>query len=545
MDFEHFLREANTKPDYNTNAGSYYKDLARKQELIKLLAKRIWEYDELLDKSLEEISLRLEKYIQDNDTLMSERLKNWDDRINNLDEEVTHIFLEWLNDGTLEEIIQDTIRVQFKQKTASIGQSDFNAMFENKNFDTVGIVKRTATQIEIFAQNNDKGVRYLLLKDPNDEFFKLGSGGFYKNHKIGAITTQGTGWIKTTDNWYTTQIGDSFTIDYEGSGIDLNFLSDARGGIWSIEIDNQLKEISTFQAVSNTTKKTELRHPYGVKKLTATFKGKHPLSTSEDVRGWIRESATIVGTKERTEIAELLHPNSNKEFAFNIKYGDDNALWHPEHNSLGSMFSHSFIVSIDNTQINFDNLVLNQVVTGKKVSVQQNVSGYNISGQIELAKYVIQHNLNVNGAIDYYGSLQAVQPFTLVTGYPLMLATNSSALNRVVTSFGHSKLNENDESMYYFDEEEGEAKGVLFTTNISGFGRYVAYAVLNQPTKTMRYDQLDSPEPKRKTFFWQRPTAPKFYFQAFENKQFTQGESYTWSGKIGVFEQSSLSNFLV
>ena len=45
--------------DYNTNANSYYKYLGRKTKLIKLLAKRIWEYDERLDNRLEELEIVL------------------------------------------------------------------------------------------------------------------------------------------------------------------------------------------------------------------------------------------------------------------------------------------------------------------------------------------------------------------------------------------------------------------------------------------------------------------------------------------------------
>lgn len=122
MDFEPFdpdkyIREMNNKPDYNTNAGSYYKDLARKQELIKLLAKRIWEYEKRLNESLENLSLRLESYINENDALMTERLKNWDERIENLDEEVSHIFNQWLADGILDTIINQDIlnkKAEFK-----------------------------------------------------------------------------------------------------------------------------------------------------------------------------------------------------------------------------------------------------------------------------------------------------------------------------------------------------------------------------------------------------------------------------------------------
>ena len=84
--------------DYNTNAPSFYDYLAKQQKLIKKLATRIWEYDERLDKRLEDLENVLQDY-----------LTQWDDRIENLDKEVEHIFIEWLEDGTLEEIINHEV----------------------------------------------------------------------------------------------------------------------------------------------------------------------------------------------------------------------------------------------------------------------------------------------------------------------------------------------------------------------------------------------------------------------------------------------------
>src|SRR5699024_9223764 len=95
--------------DYQTNAPSYYEDLARKQKLIKMLAKKIWEYEEILDLSLKEIEEKLTDYIEQNEKLLSEMLEKWDKRIDGLDEEMALIFVEWLNDGTLEEIINHKV----------------------------------------------------------------------------------------------------------------------------------------------------------------------------------------------------------------------------------------------------------------------------------------------------------------------------------------------------------------------------------------------------------------------------------------------------
>lgn len=69
--------------DYNTNAPSYYDDLARKQKLIKLLAERIWDYEKELDK----------------------RFEAWDKNLEEFDDEVIKLLNEWLADGVLHEVI--------------------------------------------------------------------------------------------------------------------------------------------------------------------------------------------------------------------------------------------------------------------------------------------------------------------------------------------------------------------------------------------------------------------------------------------------------
>lgn len=73
--------------DYNTNSKSYYDDLARKEKLFQILAKRIWEYDEELAKRFEE----------------------WDKNLEEFPEDVKKLLEKWLKDGTLADIINKEI----------------------------------------------------------------------------------------------------------------------------------------------------------------------------------------------------------------------------------------------------------------------------------------------------------------------------------------------------------------------------------------------------------------------------------------------------
>ena len=85
---DYFLRPRyESDADYTTNAPSYYDELARKNKLIEELVKKIWEYDKELAKRFEE----------------------WDKNLEELPEELKQLLIKWLDDGTLEEIINENI----------------------------------------------------------------------------------------------------------------------------------------------------------------------------------------------------------------------------------------------------------------------------------------------------------------------------------------------------------------------------------------------------------------------------------------------------
>lgn len=77
----------NDDSDYTTNAPSYYDDLARKSKIVQELAQRIWEYDKLL----------------------AEKFAEWDKNMEELPLYVQEILEKWLADGTLADIINNTI----------------------------------------------------------------------------------------------------------------------------------------------------------------------------------------------------------------------------------------------------------------------------------------------------------------------------------------------------------------------------------------------------------------------------------------------------
>lgn len=81
---DHLRPRYESDADYTTNAPSYYDDLARKQKLIKELAMKIWEYDQILASKLKEVEDTLKQYsdildgkIDDFDNIILTKTENW------------------------------------------------------------------------------------------------------------------------------------------------------------------------------------------------------------------------------------------------------------------------------------------------------------------------------------------------------------------------------------------------------------------------------------------------------------------------------------
>lgn len=175
--------------DYNTNAPSYYDYLARNNKLIEILAKRIWEYDEELAKRFEE----------------------WDKNLEELPEDLKNLLIEWMEDGTLDDIINhnifndlnDTINRVYKRFRFvddfggdPTGETDstlaFKKAFENGNVH-VHMAEGTYKVREIKVPNNSvlsgegKDVTFIKMNDdaPSENIVITNSELYGKAKNIG------------------------------------------------------------------------------------------------------------------------------------------------------------------------------------------------------------------------------------------------------------------------------------------------------------------------------------------------------------------------
>lgn len=88
--------------DYNTNAKSYYDDLAKKQKLFEILANKILEYDKTLEATIEEVKKVLTEY---GDIL--------DGKIENFDKIIFDKVTEWIDENLQNIMYQGTKLVWF------------------------------------------------------------------------------------------------------------------------------------------------------------------------------------------------------------------------------------------------------------------------------------------------------------------------------------------------------------------------------------------------------------------------------------------------
>ena len=73
--------------DYQTNAPSYYEDLARLQKLFEILSKRIWDYDREI----------------------ADYFKRWEENLETINEDVIEMMIRWFEDGTLDRILNEEL----------------------------------------------------------------------------------------------------------------------------------------------------------------------------------------------------------------------------------------------------------------------------------------------------------------------------------------------------------------------------------------------------------------------------------------------------
>lgn len=204
--------------DYNTNSKSYYDDLSRKARLFEILAHRIWEYDEEL----------------------AQRFEEWDKLIENFPEDVKRLLEQWLEDGTLKDIINKEIFKDLNDLITALSiRTSKNELdiIDLQNEDKKIYNRFNGKFDEIHRKSNKSLYQTLLMNlDLGNESNPLFEGSYKAN--------QGLAYIKHQDKEYLftrSRVKDSGWSENEETRITMYELSEEGLSIKPIEISENLR----------------------------------------------------------------------------------------------------------------------------------------------------------------------------------------------------------------------------------------------------------------------------------------------------------------
>ena len=204
--------------DYNTNSKSYYDDLARKAKLFEILAHRIWEYDEELAKRFEE----------------------WDKLIENFPEDVKRLLEQWLQDGTLKDIINKEIFKDLNDLITALsvrtGKNELD-IIDLQNEDKKIYNRFNGKFDEIHRKSNKSLYQTLLMNlDLGNKSNPLFEGSYKANQGLAYIKHQGKEYLFTRS-----RVKESGWSENEETRITMYELSEEGLSIKPIEISENLR----------------------------------------------------------------------------------------------------------------------------------------------------------------------------------------------------------------------------------------------------------------------------------------------------------------
>ena len=453
---------------------------------------------------------------------------------------------------------EQEVTAQFAQTNKISQQTDFVELVKDKQspYNNMSVLKRADDAYQIWLSNDDKGIIYDFQKDTNDDFIKL-TTGYSGLDKEGSIfvskdvvdSSKVTGTFTTSGLlMYTTVIGDKATLSVTGgTKLSLHIQCESRGGLWSVSVDGGSPV--TVSCYNPTTISKDVIIGSGLidkaHTVVCTFVGNDPANppSSSPSRGYLRAqtdlekgtltsySGSVVNTTENT----MLGVASNKEFAFIVTKGGFNN-WIPEHATVGSAFKVSepeFF--IDGTIFDAVGMLkgsVNAKSIGASFEIKQHIKGH-VVGFGEVMEMWLSHNVGIDGKVTFVGKMKALTDFT-VTGYPMMLPTQSDFMDEFVSGIYNSKLNDKSESYSYFGEEKDGVKSgaIISTTNPN----LIVAGTLTEPIKAYRMGKDGKPLYGQDLFLWNRANQPKMYWQSMNDHKMKLGEIYAWGSEMLIAE---------
>lgn len=300
--------------DYNTNSKSYYDDLARKNKLIEILAKRIWEYDEELAKRFEE----------------------WDKNLEEFPEDVEKLLIEWLENGTLEDIINDNIFNNLNNKIDGIKR--ITAELKEKDIKQDAAINAVDNKVSGFRTELNNKIDDIVSPDPvgyvdtvedlNSQYPNGADGVVVVNsdghwyYYSGGAWNQGGVYMTSNIHPILSSDGNGININGRQSWIDNPDITSLESGIYTVFLQSSLSNDNYPVAVNIPP---EIEHDQCLVKVFRYGDGQradYEISVNYSGRVW-RTQEYIDGTlREWGEVIINKDSKPIQEYQLTYPYGD-------------------------------------------------------------------------------------------------------------------------------------------------------------------------------------------------------------------------------
>lgn len=421
-------------------------------------------------------------------------------------------------------------------------------------------------RIEIFVpQYGEYGTMFQFFKNTNEDFIRMGFAdysrmqlinGYYQNKNYD--TLNGTWDLRNAPNYFTTEVGATVEVEFEGTGIDFLHFADNRGGVFEFSVDGEIvKSISThIDAVPSS----ELESNYAIRSvvkglenkkhiLVGTFKGADtsnpPVGTA---RGWMRYAPShlpadynftfhVHGPVHReSKIKNIIHSGSVKEFALSVNDGNDNVEWIPEHNSKGSTRALSQEILIDGVKVT-DFTEMKHFGSANVIVIKQKLIGFhpNIPND-DVCEITSTHSITSSG-VSVFNKIKWLKSVMVHDGYSMMLPVLPNATSRLFTSNDVSIATTKSDNSFVSVPKGADALSFAFTTTDD----YATILKVENINKSYRLNENED------TFvqLQHRTDMQKLYPTVYQNEQVEYGDVYTASYHYDVGKIANVQDLLI
>ncbi|OHS37291.1 BppU family phage baseplate upper protein [Staphylococcus sp. HMSC62A08] len=416
--------------------------------------------------------------------------------------------------------------------------------------------------------SNSDSFKLNFKKDINDDFIKFRNADYIgKTAQSGVsgpttvksnldfnLVSNGT-LSGSKDNYYATTGGTTISFTFKGNDIDFRYYSDNQGGVWKASIDGKfVKNISTHvnaqtseQILSASVYHNQIAKGLsdGTHTLTLEFIGQDTDNPVTSPRGWVRITTPssnpamayetfLYNTTDTSEVVVTQNAlyDSNKEFAFNVTYGETTE-WIPEHNNTGTLKvadTGKQKLFVDNDEVSLSN-VSNYNFTEAKLL--QKLYGINSVNGDKVCEIILVATISSTG-VKFNTKVTWLKELTVNSGYVNMFTINPNFADKLITSYKNEYSLTNYDGTYEYIKEDAPYSFVATSSKFTN--TYLTCDNLNAyNTLRLDFEDRDGDEFGNGLFAIQHRNQDlqKLYPKVYTSHKTMVGEQYNFEGYFG------------